>query len=160
ASLNFAPGTSISIAAHQIDSAGKISAPGGTIDIALSAPMPDAFLPAFADIPRNRFVLESGAVLDVSGQWVNDSNTTRDTLTGSTYMNGGSISIVAAPDEQHALTPSANFADVILRPGSAINVSGGGYVTSAGQLALDANRVPIGRGGSLSIALHAPSGAL
>ncbi len=100
--LDFLPGTSLSVSAHDIDLAGKIRAPSGALNFSLAASMPTAALPAFADMPRNRFTLESGAVLDVSGQWINDRAATRDTLIGSDYVNGGSVSIFAAPDEQHS----------------------------------------------------------
>ncbi len=98
------------------------------------------------------FLLEEGALLDVSGRWVNDTGATRDTLVGSDAIDAGSITITTTPVEGSG--PVTGVSSTVFEPGSGVNLSSGGYVGTDGQIARDDSGVPLGAGGDLAILLH------
>jgi filamentous hemagglutinin family protein len=157
AALTLPNGGKLSIAAQTVDIAGTVTAHSGSITIALApdAPLYQPGSTPTAPPPRVAFTLETGAALDVSGLWVNDTATTA--ALGTSYVNGGTVSIA---DEAPALSDGSHttfvpdLATIVLAPGSLIDLSGGGHVATNGKLSLDSTGVPIGRGGNLSIVLH------
>jgi len=102
-----------------------------------------------------------GALLSVAGRWVNDENAAPGQLIGDAYLNGGSISITAAPsvllDASAAPTAAQTLADqaptentdisgsILVDQGATLNLAGGGYVAPNGSLTLTA------KGGNLSL---------
>ncbi|WP_229181688.1 filamentous haemagglutinin family protein [Bradyrhizobium oropedii] len=144
---------------------GSITLDGvGTIDGTLSAPAGTLSLTGFTyasggpqrpSMPA--VVIGSNAVLDVRGRWVNDSGLKADQLEGQAFVNGGSVSIstFAASD-----SVGSGFVDVtqsiVLRPGSIIDVSGGGYVSPTGKQKTGSDGLPVGRGGSLALQTYMP----
>lgn len=83
--------------------------------------------------------LGQNAVIDVSGNWVNDSPLVTTAVgTGPTLFGGGSVSMQAAADS-----------NVVLGAGSLVDVSGGGWVNSA-------NKLTAGAGGSITLKSGGP----
>jgi filamentous hemagglutinin len=129
AGTNITPAANGNVAmksAQSIDVNGNIYAPGGTVSL-LTANTGDSLM--------HDISVGTDAVIDVSGGWTNDSPVlTPLPGTAPTVIKGGSVSANAA-------------GDVVLRAGSLINVSGGGWLNqsnqlstgAAGQIALTAN---------------------
>ncbi len=108
-----------------IDIEGRIRAPGGSVSL-LTANTGDPH--ELRDIN-----LGPGAVIDVSGNWTNDSPTvTAQPGTAPIAINGGKISASAA-------------GDLSLGSGSILNVSGGGWINSG-------NALTEGSAGAISLA--------
>ena len=96
----------------------------------------------------------------VNGRWVNDDNAPAGALQGASYLNGGSISITAAPS-QTLDAPTASVVDtlsgaaptvnqdisgsILINKGALLDLSGGGYVSETGALNLSS------KGGDLSL---------
>jgi filamentous hemagglutinin family protein len=164
-SLTMAPGGAVSLdAGRTISFSGEINAAGGSItaqtyyfaegsiyttddDFSLGdlVSEPDTSEPGMFDI-----IVNPGAVLSVRGRWVNDSTVTDGIYGGSGYISGGTISLTSAPhilgflesDPTHAVDLSGS---VLVKAGSLLDLSAGGYVSSTGALTLT------GRGGDLSL---------
>jgi len=115
--LTLAPSGSLNVRTDQgIAIDGQIRAPGGTISLTTVAE--DS-----GDHTQHDVTLGSGAVIDVSGNWINDSPlVTTVPGTAPTVINGGSVTLNAT-------------GDLLLGQGSGIDVSGGGWVNSSNQLA-------------------------
>lgn len=156
ASLVVRPGGSITLeGVASIDGvlsapAGKISLTGFTYGGGTSAPMRP---------PTPALVIGPDAVLDVRGLWVNDTGLLPDQLEGRAYVNGGSVSISTLAASNGPGKDDGIFTDVtqsiVLSPGSIIDVSGGGYVDTAGKLKTGADGLPVGKGGSISLTTYA-----
>jgi filamentous hemagglutinin family protein len=119
--LQFPAGGMFSATANLIDIEGQITVPGGSISATAETTAVTA--------PGSQFALTLGpqAALTADGQWVNDNpllypngNTT------PLFINGGSVSLSAS---SNAYSPG-----VLLAPGSRVDVSGGGQLTSKGTL--------------------------
>ncbi|HXW74487.1 MAG TPA: filamentous hemagglutinin family protein [Steroidobacteraceae bacterium] len=112
--LALAPDGSFSVKSTQsIDIAGAVQAPAASV--VLQTVNAGAFAP-------HNITLGPGAVIDVSGNWINDSPlVTPQPGTAPTVINGGSV----------AANASGN---VMLGAGSVINVSGGGWLNQSNQL--------------------------
>ncbi|MEJ0099580.1 MAG: hypothetical protein WDO12_07520 [Pseudomonadota bacterium] len=107
-----------------IDILGGITAPGGTVNLATVAT---------TDQQAHDIRIGAGAIIDTSGNWINDSPlVTATAYTGPRQISGGSVSI------------SAN-GDLLLGNASTINVSGGGRVKQD-------NTLTAGTAGSISLA--------
>ena len=93
---------------------GNVRAPGGSVDLTTAA---SGLL-----VPSN-VSLGAGAVIDVSGNWTNDSaSVTPAPGTLPIVLNGGSVALTAS-------------GDVLLGAGSRIDASGGGWINQKSQLA-------------------------
>ncbi len=139
--LSAAPTGAISFSAANISVFGQIDAVGGklsftTYDISPTdvtiyrlehAPGTAPLLTAVAD--RGHFTLAPGASLSTAAPLIDDLNSTID-LAKSTIIDGGSIII--------------NSFQATLATGSAINASGGAYVSNLGKISY-------GKGGNISI---------
>ncbi|WP_189052135.1 filamentous haemagglutinin family protein [Aliidongia dinghuensis] len=156
AALALPNGGKLSLSAQIVAIGGTITAHSGSIAISLAPDAPNYFagLTPTAQPPRVGFTLDAGAVLDVSGLWVNDAGATN--ALGTSDVNGGTVSIADQP--ANLQNPNADFvpdvASVTLAQGSLIDLTGGGHVATNGTLSVDSTGVPLGRGGNLSIVLH------
>ncbi|MEI9991673.1 MAG: filamentous hemagglutinin family protein [Rhizomicrobium sp.] len=94
--------------------------------------------------------------LSTRGLWVNDYGASDAALQGSAWLDGGSISIYAAPRVASLLITTTGSAitpttvtdlsgSIYINAGSSVDVSGGGYVGQLGALDLSAH------GGDLSL---------
>ena len=98
--------------------------------------------------------------LSTRGRWANDFNAAAGQLQGGAYINGGSVSITAAPrvtlvadaatiaDTLSGAAPTTNVdisGSILINPGAKIDVSSGGYVRTNGSFDLS------GKGGSVSL---------
>jgi filamentous hemagglutinin family protein len=123
AALEFPAGGSFSATASFIDIEGQINAPGGSI----SATAEETLVPA----PSVPYALIVGpkAQLTADGVWVNDNPLLYPNgNTAPLFINGGSVSLASISNNQ-TYSPGLELA-----PGSRIDVSGGGQLTSAGVL--------------------------
>ncbi|MBV9235522.1 MAG: hypothetical protein JOZ94_06785, partial [Xanthobacteraceae bacterium] len=100
--------------------------------------------------------------LDVHGLWVN-AGLSSDQPEGWAFVNGGTVSITTlrasnGPGSNSGLPGTQIFSDVtqsiVLKPGSIIDVSGGGYIDATGQLKTGADGLPLGRGGSVALTTY------
>lgn len=152
ANLRVVDGGEIQINAAAVNIQGKITAHGGKIGLLSRGQSADSTLnaPTF-------LTLGSGALLDASGRWVNDTGRIPDEIQGRTWINGGSVTLSATKGGRAGvrdLTP-----DISLESGSVVDVSGGGYVGTDGRLAMNGN-VPVGRGGDVTIDSHSDAGQI
>lgn len=169
--VDFASGSAVKLAdggAVNIDAGraisfnGKLTAAGGSItartfgsqlgslfdtqdDLSLDGVITPFNAPGMFDISVN-----SGAELSTRGRWVNDLLSTDGNLLGGGYTSGGSITLVAAPHIAAFTDASQTRAvdlsgSILVNSGSLLDVSGGGYVSSTGALALN------GKGGNVSL---------
>lgn len=108
ASLTVTTDTSIEIA-------GNIRAPGGKVNLTTQS-LSDG------DTSPHNVMLDAGAVIDVSGNWINDSPLlTRVADTTPLVTDGGKVTLSA-------------FGDVVLGNNSRVDVSGGGWVNPLNQI--------------------------
>ncbi|MCK9917085.1 filamentous hemagglutinin family protein [Microbacteriaceae bacterium K1510] len=135
---------------------GSLTAHGGSITLA--GAQADAGTTVLPDL-----IIGANALLDVSGRWINDSVSVASGFTGALYINGGSVSLaannlskVASPDPvTHIVTTEDRSASIVLKRGSVIDVSSGGYVSTKGKLATGSDGLPKGKGGNLSLTTYA-----
>ena len=129
--LEFPAGGSFSVTANSIGIGGSIDIPGGTISAAAE--------PTFTAGTGASLTLGAQASLTARGEWVNDSPLLYPGGNSAPlFINGGAVSLTAL---------SQNFTDspsVSLTPGSLIDVTGGGQLSSSGAL-------NAGTGGSITI---------
>ncbi|MQY51005.1 filamentous haemagglutinin family protein [Rhodocyclus gracilis] len=117
--LNLAPGGSFKASAWQMNVAGQIVAPSGSIDLSTSARDAQGKSYVYGD-RSNTLLIDSGARLSVAGTWVNDY---LDGFLSTTpkAINGGTLRL-------------ASLYDVDVRSGSLLDVSGGALVSTTGTL--------------------------
>jgi filamentous hemagglutinin family protein len=149
------------IAGRALTVNGQINAPSGSIDLR-TADLIDSqgfggsvLLPTSAVV--GSFDITINGQLDAAGRWANDFNAAADQLVGSAYLNGGEVTLFAAPrvaplditvfaDDTNAPTQSVDMSgSIIVNAGGVLNVSGGGYVAPNGNLTLTA------RGGNVTL---------
>ncbi len=161
ARLDLQPGGVLDVlAGRTITVDGAVSAPSGKISLATSdlgiGPQTSALTrgPGAFDIVVN-------GQLSVAGRWVNDANAPADGLTGASYLNGGAISLTAAPRASATAETASRTAalagqagtrqntdfsgSILVNSGARLDLSGGGYVNTDGSLVLSS------RGGDLSL---------
>jgi filamentous hemagglutinin family protein len=114
--LTFGPGGALALTGSAVNVAGSVWAPGGRIALASA----DTFGSSLQAADHG-LRLAPGARLDARGLWVNDSPQTGADATAPTVVKGGTISL-------------ASVADLNLEAGSALDVSGGAWLSSAGKL--------------------------
>jgi filamentous hemagglutinin family protein len=155
ATLLMRPGGGVGLKGSSIDIGGRIVAPAGAIALATVASV-GAAGPLAAPATYN-LRLESGAVLDARGLWVNDSGL-GSAQVGQAYVNGGSVSL--SVPQVHAATTGANpnapdltdlSGNIVLDQGSLIDVSSGGRVDTMGRLQTGKDGLPLGRAGSVTV---------
>jgi filamentous hemagglutinin len=123
--LSLAPGGSFTAQAAAIDIEGGIDIPSGTISLTAEPTYTDSNSQSLS----TALTLGAAASLVASGEWVNDSSTLYPNGNPAPlYINGGSISLAASNPGIDAA------ADLLLNPGSVIDVSGGAQLTSSGSL--------------------------
>jgi filamentous hemagglutinin family protein len=140
--LAFPAGGSFTAIADLVAIEGSIDVPGGTIVVAAQ--------PTVVAQANANFALTLGpaAELTARGQWVNDNPLLYPNgNTAPLDVNGGSITL-AAYSNDNTYSPG-----VLLSPGSVLDVSGGGQLTSTGAL-------NAGTGGAISIGASLTSGTL
>lgn len=159
ASLAVRAGGSIKLTgATMID--GTLIAHGGSITIGGATA---SSVQALATGALPPLAIGAHALLDVSGQWINDTGHYGDDATGALFINGGSVSVsaynlseaISYDSTTQVVTAVDRSGSLILAPGSVIDASSGGYVGGNGQLALGADGVAKGRGGNLSLLTYA-----
>ncbi|WP_283469855.1 filamentous haemagglutinin family protein [Methylosinus trichosporium] len=155
--VNMARGATLTVAAGgAVDLAGVQTIDGVINAAAGSITLTGSYNGASATSAPPPLVIGSNAVLNVRGLWVNDAGAVGDSLQGSAFVNGGSVSIstvasnyrLDANDDSQILDATQS---IILSSGSVIDVSSGGYVGANGRLAFGADSLPLGRGGNLSL---------
>ncbi|PTR30710.1 filamentous hemagglutinin family protein [Luteibacter sp. OK325] len=147
------PGGSVSITGSRVDIYGSIEAPAGNISIASTAglavePGQPLNTPPFLDAG---ITLHDGSLLSARGQWVNDSGLDAGHIQGDRWTDGGNVSLstyTAFGTSKNGLSDGTG--SIILAHGSTIDVTGGGYVDTHGNVSLD-HGVPAGRGGNIEL---------
>lgn len=165
--LTVRPGGSIKLTnVSTID--GELHAPGGSITLAGYVPLPDysnSGYPSGLQPLSPAVVIGPNAVLDVRGLWVNDSGQSGDDFQGAAFIDGGSVSItttklsqviggravIQGRPDQLILVAIDVTQGIVLAPGSVIDASSGGYVTSSGKLKTLSSGLPAGKGGSVAL---------
>ncbi|MEW6644000.1 MAG: filamentous hemagglutinin family protein [Pseudomonadota bacterium] len=130
APLNFAPGAQVKLTAPVVDIAANVTAPSGSVTISNilnSATGSTALLPT---VGNAQLTLESGAVIDTRGLWVNGA-TDPVSQPNLAFLNGGNVTF-------------DSIANVTIGAGSAIDVSSGGAVLANGKM-------QGGKGGNVTI---------
>jgi filamentous hemagglutinin family protein len=154
--LSVLPGGSINLTGYGITVLGELNAPAGSIALtslgATSSPSA-----TYGQLPGD-IVVGNDAILSARGLWVNDAGLSAENDVGGRYVNGGNISLVT---ERYAIvsndeTAADGTGSIILRPGSLLDVSGGGYVNASAALQLT-NGIPDGSGGNISLTTYGTS---
>ena len=126
---------SLALKASSVEIDGAIHTPGSTVSIstALSASQANLVEPQPVD---NNITLGHGAIIDVSGTWINDSPLlTTQIDTTPILSKGGSVTLTTAAE---TLSTTGVHNDIVLSQGSVIDVSGGGYVNAQNKVAAGA----------------------
>jgi filamentous hemagglutinin len=130
AELQVAPGGAINFYTP-----GTITIDGGLIARAGSVNLTTVLNATNGPILGLDIILDSGAVIDTRGVWVNDALDRDDTVPA--LINGGNVSIMAG-------------GNVGVGEGSVIDASSGGWVQSNGQMK-SSNGLPLGNGGDITL---------
>jgi filamentous hemagglutinin family protein len=169
ATLDVANGGTIALTAGSADIKGSLVARSGAISVETTSNKTGGVVLTSPN-PPDLFSLTIGAhaILDASGEWVNDTGATAETLVGGAYVNGGSISLkadtkvaacsVTACADLPGLgtTPYVDLtANIVLSSGSALDVSSGGRIGVNGQFQLDSKGRAVGQGGNVTLATYA-----
>ena len=178
--LSVVPGGSIALSGVYAVIDGSLTARAGSISVAAtgtfanSAGPPLAYLasgqsgvaPGGIIFPEylSNIIVGSGATLDASGLFVNDSNPSDQS--GPAFLNGGTVSLLSygaignAPinGTPRGLPTYDASGSIILLQGSVLDVSGGGRVLPGGKLAMS-SFLPVGSGGNVTLETYAGTGA-
>ncbi len=117
ANLQLSPGNKINIVAGAIDVAGAVTTHGGDISLTARPTLTEPALGAGV-------VVRSGARLDASATWVNDT----------ANANGGEVGTSALAIDGGKVTLQGQQNSLAVQSGSMIDVSGGAQLTSDGAL--------------------------
>jgi filamentous hemagglutinin family protein len=148
-SLSLAPGGSFTAQAASIDIEGGVDIPSGAISLTAEPTYPEGVSGTY----DTALTLGPAASLTATGEWVNESTMLYPVGNAAPlYINGGKISLVAANPGNVAAT------DLLLKPGSLIDVSGGAQLISSGSLnagtggtiTIDASTASVGQGDLLN----------
>ncbi len=148
------PGGSVSIVGSRVDIYGSIVAPAGNISITTTDPSPAPGQPTNSQPQDADITIHDGALLSARGQWVNDSGLDADHVQGDRWINGGNVTLTTL---QSLGGPKDGSGDatgsIILEQDSVVDVSGGGYVDTRGNVSMDSG-VPDGRAGNVALQLY------
>jgi filamentous hemagglutinin family protein len=158
-SLTVQPGGSISLKTGDVTINGDLTARAGTIAITTSPVIAngngEADIFDNGDVPGD-IVIGSGAVLDVSGLFFNESPAFGASQNASaSLINGGSIALTTNVGLTSESTPVDLTGNITLAAGSFLDLEGGGRVQANGTLETDSNGVPVGTGGNLTLKTYA-----
>ncbi len=157
ARLAVQPGGRISLSAATDTILGDLVASSGKIGITASGVTNGPTFDSASHTPGD-IVVGPNATLSTRGQWINDGSLSIDQMSGSQYINGGSISLSTTAqsyvDPDNALNAIDSTGSIRLQQGSVLDVSSGGYVTSTGVVQAR-NGVPVGNAGSISLTTYA-----
>jgi filamentous hemagglutinin family protein len=161
ASLSVLAGGSIKLAnVTTID--GALIAHGGSIGLS-GASVSSALVHSPGTLPETAtfpaLIIGATGLLDVSGQWINDTGHYSDDYTGALYVNGGNVSLsttnlssaVSYDPDTMVVTATDYSPSIVLQRGSVIDVSSGGYVGVNGKVATGSDGLPKGNGGNLTL---------
>jgi filamentous hemagglutinin family protein len=140
------PGGSVALTGSRIDIYGSIEAPAGNITLTTGRPVAAPGTGTGAPAEDAGITLHDGSLLSARGQWVNDTAATADELTGDRWINGGNVTLTTWQEG----TTADQTGSITLDAGSTVDVSGGGYVDTHGDVKLD-NGLPVGRGGNIAL---------
>ncbi|MFC5741285.1 filamentous haemagglutinin family protein [Dyella tabacisoli] len=159
--LSVHPSGAINLSGNRISVFGNLDAPAGSISLTSTGPF-GLNVPGLQDANgqplRADITIGSGAKLSARGLWVNDSGRTADDIVGNRYINGGSISLNTQQGYQPGSQSSIDgTGSIVLQTGSMLDVSGGGYIGSNGQVSLS-HGVPAGHGGDISLMTYSIQG--
>jgi filamentous hemagglutinin family protein len=149
-------GGTISLTGSTVTINGTLTAHAGAIDVLTTS----ANTGVIGTDVAGDLTIGSGAVLDVSGLFVNDALLPPGQQSQTVPVNAGSISLVAEQgliltSPQNGSIPIADFTgNITLAAGSLLNLEGGGHVLANGQLQAASNGVPLGSGGNLTLATY------
>lgn len=168
--LEVAKGGKINFTAHQIQIDGSLQATAGQVNL-LTRLYQDAnqdltqggfLMPVDSNVdkgPKTDIVIGKNAIVDVSGDWVNDKGASSSLISGSQFIHGGKISMAIDSNSVQAdrVSGELNAIDktgsIYLKKGSLLDASSGGYVQANGQLQ-QKNGVPAGNGGEISLKVY------
>ncbi|MCK9919337.1 filamentous hemagglutinin family protein [Microbacteriaceae bacterium K1510] len=157
AQLTVQPGGSISLTGASVTINGALTARGGAISI--TSTTSNMVLGGTRNIAGD-ILIGTGAVLDVSGFFINEMLLPWGEQAPALPINGGSIALVAKFGDSETGNSTTTISDgdaidlsgnITLAAGSVLNLSGGGHVLRSGKLALGSNGVPLGTSGSLTL---------
>lgn len=158
ASLTVQPLGAIALKGSTAAINGVLTARGGSITVT-SSPTPTVGTDLSSSPVPGDITLGSGAVLDVSGYFINDLYLTAGEMSPALPINGGSISLLAnvgiSNPNPYGGMAGADGADlsgnITLAAGSLLNLAGGGHVSAKGLLETGGNGAPLGAGGNLTL---------
>ena len=178
ASLTVADGGAIGLTGGSADIEGKLTARSGNITVESTAHIsgdllgdPHTNFTPTDPTPPDLFnvTIGSNAVLDASGQWVNDAGAGPENLTGGAYINGGTITLKTDIRSGGCSTAAcktltgdaASIVDltgnIVVSAGSSLDVSSGGRITDRGVFQLDSKGRAAGNGGSVALQTYVGS---
>jgi len=144
------PGGSVSITGSRVDIYGSIEAPAGNISIATGTPTPAPGQSSTSPFQDADITLHDGALLSARGQWVNDTGLDAEHVQGDRWIDGGNVTFTTYQAFGDAGRTRDGTGSILLAKGSEVDVSGGGYVDTHGNVSL-VDGVPVGRGGSIAL---------
>jgi filamentous hemagglutinin family protein len=156
ATLTVQPRGAISMVVGAATIDGVLAARGGAISIQTD---PNSSLGTPAGSVPGDIVIDPGAVLDVSGYFINDRDIPADEQALPLPIDAGSITLLTSGGVSNP-SPFGGPADpsgidltgnITLAAGSLLNLQGGGHMRANGELETDSNGVPLGSGGSLTL---------
>jgi filamentous hemagglutinin family protein len=159
--LRLAPGGQLSVTTGgAIDMAGTVQAAGGAVNlktdgfgIGTASLLQNLFKPSVtlsgAAMPANVFV---GGILDVSGQWTNDTGRFGNAASGPAFINGGTITISTNKNSNQSGLDTTG--SILLAAGSLLDVSSGGYVSARGTAKTVSTGLMAGAAGSISLKVY------
>ncbi|NVO13521.1 MAG: filamentous hemagglutinin family protein [Rhodoplanes sp.] len=140
------------LAGRKITIDGTVSVPSGqialtTYDSNFGITGGSVFAPSAAQIGDHDIVVDG--TLSVAGRWVNDFGADAAGMAGPGWLDGGSITLYAAPRVTQGIAGATTTADlsgsILINHGALLDLSGGGRVDRNGKLNLSAH------GGNLSL---------
>ncbi len=140
ATLSVQNGGSISLSGTNATIKGSVVAHAGSITVSTD---PQTNLAYGGDI-----VIDSGATLDVSGLFVNDFGRFDTVSPEAGFIDGGAITLKTRATVVDNVDYTGN---IILRDGSRLDASGGGYVDQSGKVKTTSLGLAVGEGGDIGL---------
>ncbi len=144
------PGGSVSISGARVDIYGSIEAPAGNIAITTTNQSVAAGQSSTSPFQNADITLHSGGLLSAGGQWVNDSDLDASHVQGDRWINGGNVTLSTYQAFASPGIINDGTGSIVLAKDSVVDVSGGGYVDTYGDVSM-VDGVPSGRGGNISL---------